>query len=192
MRRLLLSVLAIVGLSTVNAAEAGQLVVVESTVAGNSSGQIIDGAKSLDIGAGKSVTVITGKRQSEEVGWPVLRPANRQGRGRRRTRHRRVAVAPHRRQGGRWRHPRCDAEFEAQRTARGLGYRRLPLGHPLHRRRQPGPSVAGQGEEKGDAADQDFALRQEGGDQLGRGHGLHRLAGCGRDQGRRRIPDAPG
>lgn len=70
MRRLLLSVLAIVGLSTVNAAEAGQLVVVASTVAGISSGQIIDGAKSLDIGAGKSVTVITESGRVKKLDGP--------------------------------------------------------------------------------------------------------------------------
>ena len=74
MRRLLLSVLAIVGLSTVNAADAGQLVVVESTVAGISSGQIIDGAKALDIGAGKSVTVITESGKVKKLDGPFSGP----------------------------------------------------------------------------------------------------------------------
>jgi hypothetical protein len=70
MRPLLLPVLAIVGLCAAGEAAAGQLVVVESTVAGIASGQILDGAKPLDIAAGKSLTVITESGQVKTLTGP--------------------------------------------------------------------------------------------------------------------------
>jgi hypothetical protein len=82
MRRFLLSVLAIVGLVIVDRAEAGQLVVVESTVAGISSGQILDGGKPLDIAAGKSLTVITESGQIKKLAGPYSgAPAGKVGGG---------------------------------------------------------------------------------------------------------------
>jgi hypothetical protein len=82
MRRHLLSVIAIVAFIGVSAAEASQLVVVESTVAGISSGQILDGAKPLDIAAGKSVTVITESGQVKKLAGPFSgAPAGKAGGG---------------------------------------------------------------------------------------------------------------